>query len=81
MIPAAYSALTVTREVFEGGAIGVTLTETFDPSVAPETLYKRGIENAKIYARRLRLPSDGADLGGARPGRANAKALSRLDAR
>jgi 4-carboxymuconolactone decarboxylase len=42
-IPAAYSALAVTREVFEERGIDVTLPETFDPSVAPETLYERGI--------------------------------------
>ena len=42
-IPAAYNALAVTREVFEERGIDVTLPETFDPSVAPETLYERGI--------------------------------------
>jgi 4-carboxymuconolactone decarboxylase len=42
-IPAAYSALAVTREVFEERGIDVTLPATFDPSVAPETLYERGI--------------------------------------
>ena len=42
-IPAAYSALAVTREVFEERGIDVTLPATFDPSVAPETLYARGI--------------------------------------
>ena len=33
----------MTREVFEERGIDVTLPETFDPSVAPETLYERGI--------------------------------------
>jgi 4-carboxymuconolactone decarboxylase len=42
-IPAAYNALAVTREVFEERGIDVTLPETFDPSVEPETLYARGI--------------------------------------
>jgi 4-carboxymuconolactone decarboxylase len=42
-IPAAYSALAVTREVFEERGIDVTLPETFDASVEPETLYERGI--------------------------------------
>jgi 4-carboxymuconolactone decarboxylase len=39
----AYNALAVTREVFEERGIDVTLPETFDPSVAPETLYERGL--------------------------------------
>ncbi len=42
-IPAAYSALAVTREVFEERGMHVTLPETFDPAVAPDTLYERGI--------------------------------------
>ena len=42
-IPAAYSALAVTREVFEERGMHVTLPETFDPSVAPDSLYERGI--------------------------------------
>jgi len=42
-IPAAYSALAVTREVFEERGIDVTLPETFDASVEPETLYEKGI--------------------------------------
>ena len=42
-IPAAYSALAVTREVFEERGIDVTLPATFDSAVAPETLYARGI--------------------------------------
>jgi 4-carboxymuconolactone decarboxylase len=42
-IPAAYSALAVTREVFDERGIDVTLPATFDPSVAPETLYEKGI--------------------------------------
>jgi 4-carboxymuconolactone decarboxylase len=46
-IPAAYSALAVTREVFEERGIDVTLPATFDPSVAPETLYERGIAKHK----------------------------------
>ena len=33
----------MTREVFEERGIDVTLPATFDPSVAPETLYERGI--------------------------------------
>jgi 4-carboxymuconolactone decarboxylase len=46
-IPAAYSALAVTREVFEERGIDVTLPETFDSSIAPETLYERGIAKHK----------------------------------
>ena len=42
-IPAADSALAVTREVFDERGIDVTLPATFDPSVAPETLYARGV--------------------------------------
>jgi len=42
-IPAAYNALAVTREVFEERGMHVTLPETFDPSVTPDTLYERGI--------------------------------------
>jgi 4-carboxymuconolactone decarboxylase len=41
--PAAYNALAVTREVFEERGIEVSLPESFDPSVAPETLFERGI--------------------------------------
>jgi hypothetical protein len=33
----------VTREVFEERSLDVTLPATFDPAVAPETLYERGI--------------------------------------
>jgi len=42
-IPAAYNTLAVTREVFEERGMHVTLPETFDPSVTPDTLYERGI--------------------------------------
>jgi 4-carboxymuconolactone decarboxylase len=42
-IPAAYNALAVTREVFEERGMHVTLPETFDPTVAPDALYERGI--------------------------------------
>src|SRR5213593_2741301 len=42
-IPAAYNTLAVTREVFEERGMHVTLPETFDPSIAPDTLYERGI--------------------------------------
>jgi 4-carboxymuconolactone decarboxylase len=42
-IPAAYSALAVTKEVFEERGMQVTLPETFDPSIEPDTLYERGI--------------------------------------
>jgi len=42
-IPAAYSALAVTKEVFEERGLQVTLPETFDPTVAPDALYERGI--------------------------------------
>src|SRR5262249_20235701 len=39
-IPAAYSALAVTKEVFEERGLQVTLPETFDPTVAPDALYE-----------------------------------------
>jgi len=42
-IPAAYSALAVTKEVFEERGMQVTLPETFDPSIEPDALYERGI--------------------------------------
>ena len=42
-IPAAYNALAVTREVFEELGMHVTLPEIFDPTVAPDALYARGI--------------------------------------
>jgi len=42
-IPAAYSALAVTKEVLEEQGLQVTLPATFDPSVEPDTLYERGI--------------------------------------
>jgi len=42
-IPAAYSALAVTKEVFEERGMQVTLPETFDPTIAPDVLYERGI--------------------------------------
>jgi 4-carboxymuconolactone decarboxylase len=42
-IPAAYNALAVARDVFEERGIDVTLPATFDPSVAPEALYERGL--------------------------------------
>ncbi len=42
-VPAAYNALAVTREVFEERGLDVTLPETFDPSIAPDTLYEMGI--------------------------------------
>jgi hypothetical protein len=37
----------VTREVFEDRGIEVTLPATFDASIAPETLYERGIAKHK----------------------------------
>jgi 4-carboxymuconolactone decarboxylase len=46
-IPAAYNALAVTKEVFEERGLHVTLPETFDPSVAPDTLYARGVAKHK----------------------------------
>jgi 4-carboxymuconolactone decarboxylase len=42
-VPAAYNALAVTKEVFEERGLDVTLPETFDDSVVPDTLYERGI--------------------------------------
>jgi 4-carboxymuconolactone decarboxylase len=42
-IPAAYNALAVTKEVFEERGLQVTMPETFDASVTPDTLYKRGV--------------------------------------
>jgi len=42
-IPAAYSALAVTKEVFEERGMQVTLPETFDPSVETDALYEKGI--------------------------------------
>jgi len=42
-IPAAYNALAVTREVFEELGMQVTLPEIFDPTIAPDALYERGI--------------------------------------
>jgi 4-carboxymuconolactone decarboxylase len=42
-IPAAYNALAVTKEVFEERGLNVTLPETFDASITPDTLYKRGV--------------------------------------
>jgi 4-carboxymuconolactone decarboxylase len=42
-IPAAYNALAVTKEVFEERGLNVTLPETFDHSMTPDTLYKRGV--------------------------------------
>jgi 4-carboxymuconolactone decarboxylase len=42
-VPAAYNALAVTKEVFEERGLEVTLPETFDDSVVPDTLYERGI--------------------------------------
>jgi 4-carboxymuconolactone decarboxylase len=42
-IPAAYHALAVTREVFEERGMQVTLPETFDAAVTPETLYEQGV--------------------------------------
>jgi 4-carboxymuconolactone decarboxylase len=42
-IPAAYNALAMAKEVFEERGLQVTLPETFDPAVAPHTLYERGI--------------------------------------
>jgi 4-carboxymuconolactone decarboxylase len=42
-ISAAYNALAITREVFEEQGLHVTLPETFDPTMAPETLYTQGI--------------------------------------
>lgn len=42
-IPASYNALAIAKEVFEERAMDYTLPESFDPSVAPETLYERGV--------------------------------------
>ena len=42
-IPAAYNALAVVQEVFEERSLDVTLPETFNPSVAPDTLYEWGV--------------------------------------
>ena len=42
-IPASYNALAVAKEVFEERGIDFTVSETFDPSVDPETLYERGV--------------------------------------
>ena len=42
-IPAAYNALALTGEVFEERGLHVRLPETFDPSIAPDTLYERGV--------------------------------------
>src|SRR5438552_15198416 len=42
-IPAAYSALAVTKEVLEERGMHVTLPETFDASLEPKTLYERGV--------------------------------------
>jgi 4-carboxymuconolactone decarboxylase len=46
-IPSAYDALAVAREVFEERGMHVTLPETFDSSIAPETLYERGVDKHK----------------------------------
>ncbi len=42
-IPAAYNALGIAKEVFEDRDLHVTLPETFDPSLEPDTLYERGV--------------------------------------
>ena len=42
-IPAAYNALAMTKEVFEERGLNITLPETFDASITPDTLYKRGV--------------------------------------
>jgi 4-carboxymuconolactone decarboxylase len=42
-IPASYNALTVTKEVFEERGLHVTLPETYDATITPETLYERGV--------------------------------------
>jgi 4-carboxymuconolactone decarboxylase len=42
-IPAAYNALAVTREVFEELGMQVSIPEIFDPTIAPDALYERGI--------------------------------------
>jgi 4-carboxymuconolactone decarboxylase len=42
-IPAAYNALAVSKEVFEEHGLQVTLPATFDATVAPDTLYTRGV--------------------------------------
>jgi 4-carboxymuconolactone decarboxylase len=42
-IAPAYNALAVTREVFEEQGMQVALPATFDPTVAPETLYAQGV--------------------------------------
>jgi 4-carboxymuconolactone decarboxylase len=42
-IPAAYNALAVAKEIFAERGMSVTLPETFDASVAPDTLYAQGM--------------------------------------
>ncbi len=42
-IPASYNALGIAKEVFEDRDLHVTLPETFDPSLEPNTLYERGV--------------------------------------
>jgi 4-carboxymuconolactone decarboxylase len=42
-IPAAYNALGIAKEVFEERGLQVTLPETFNPAVAPDTLYEWGL--------------------------------------
>lgn len=42
-IPAAYHALAVAKEGFEERGMQVTLPETFDASLTPETLYEQGL--------------------------------------
>jgi 4-carboxymuconolactone decarboxylase len=46
-LPASYNALAVTKEVFQERDIHVTLPETCDHSIAPETLYARGVDKHK----------------------------------
>lgn len=48
-VPAAYNALGVAKEIFEERDMHVTLPETFDASVAPETLYERGVAKHKEF--------------------------------
>jgi 4-carboxymuconolactone decarboxylase len=46
-IPAAYNALAITKEIFEERGLTVVLPETFDASLAPGTLYEKGLAKHK----------------------------------
>ena len=48
-IPAAYNALGVAKEVFEDRDLHVTLPESFDPSLDPDTLYERGVAKHREF--------------------------------